>query len=507
MILGKSDGVAGEHGATLDELFRRAGVRHPQATALIDPPNRESFTDGAPRVLSYAEADWLISAFAARLRDLGLRTDAVVAIQLPNSVEGVIALLGVLRAGMIAAFLPLLWRQQDIVDALRGTGAKAIVTCARAGTHAPAKSAMLAAAELFPIRHICGFGRELPDGVMPLDDLYAQTSIDLVHGAARPGAADAHVAVLTFDVTAEGVVPAARNHRQLIGGGLAPFLEADLAQDAAVLSTIPPASFAGLALGVLPWLLCGGTLALHQGCDPKVLATQCGALAEAAVILPGPAVAPLGDAGLLNASIKCVVALWRAPERLASCAPWHGKAALVDVAAFGEIGLLASRRGEGGMPAPIPCGPIGAPRGAAGAVTVAETARRKTGTLMLRGPMVPAQAFPPGAEQGNELAPDPAGFVDTGFACRRDGDALTVTGPPPGIAAVGGYRFRRPALEAQVAGVDPAATIVAVPDGTIGERLAGGAADPQAAVAALQARGANPLISGAFRPRGEADAA
>jgi hypothetical protein len=39
----------------------------------------------------------------------------------------------VLRAGMIAALLPLLWRQQDIVDALRGTGAKAIVTA-----HAPA---------------------------------------------------------------------------------------------------------------------------------------------------------------------------------------------------------------------------------------------------------------------------------------------------------------------------------------------------------------------------------
>jgi non-ribosomal peptide synthetase component E (peptide arylation enzyme) len=81
MILGNSDGVAGEHGPTLDELFRRAGARHPQAIALMDPPNRESFADGAPRVLSYAEADWLISAFAARLCDLGLHTDAVVAIQ------------------------------------------------------------------------------------------------------------------------------------------------------------------------------------------------------------------------------------------------------------------------------------------------------------------------------------------------------------------------------------------------------------------------------------------
>jgi hypothetical protein len=278
---------------------------------------------------------------------------------------------------------------------------------------------MLAAVELFPIRHICGFGRELPDGVVPLNELYAQSSIDFVPGPARPGAAADHVAVLTFDVTADAVVPLARSHAQLIGGALAPFLEADLAPDVAL----------------------------------------------------------------------------------------HGEAALVDVAAFGEIGLLASRRGEGGMPTPIPCGPIGAPRGAAGAVTVAETARSKTGTLALRGPMVPAQAFPPGAEQGNALAPDPASFVDTGFPCRRDGDALTITGPPVGITAVGGYRFRKVTLEAQVAAINPAATILAVPDGTVGERLAGAAADPQTMHAALQAGGANPLISGAFRRHGDADAA
>jgi hypothetical protein len=507
MILGKCDGPAGEQSATLDELFRRAGVRHPQTIALIDPPNRESFTDGAPRALSYAEADLLISVFAARLHALGLRTDAVVAIQLPNTIEGVIALMGVLRAGMIAALLPLLWRQQDIVDALRGTGAKAIVTCARAGQYAPAQAAMLAAVELFPIRHICGFGRELPDGVVPLDELYAQTSIDFVPGPARPGVAADHVAVLTFDVTADAVVTLARSHAQLIGGALAPFLEADLAPDAALLSTISPSSFAGLALGVVPWLLCGGTLALHQGCDPTVLAAQCGTLTEATVILPGPALAPLSGADAFNASLKSIIALWRAPERLASCAPWHGEAALVDVAAFGEIGLLASRRGEGGIPAPFPCGPIGAPRGLTGAVTVAETARSKAGTLALRGPMVPVQTFPPGAEQGSAFTPDPASFVDTGFPCRRDGDVLTITGPPVGITAVGGYRFRRPALEAQVAAIDPAATILAVPDGTVGERLAGTAADPRTMRVALQAAGVNPLISGAFRRHGDADAA
>ena len=160
-------------GATLDDLFRRAGVRSPDALALVDPPNRCDFTHGAPRKLTYAEADRVISALAARLLSLGLKTDAVVAIQLANTVESVIALLGVLRAGMIAAPLPLLWQQQDIVAALRGIGVKAIIACGRAGAQHPAKAAMLAAAELFPIRHVCAFGEDLPDGVVPLDGVFA----------------------------------------------------------------------------------------------------------------------------------------------------------------------------------------------------------------------------------------------------------------------------------------------------------------------------------------------
>jgi AMP-binding enzyme len=505
MILEDASEVA--HATTFDELFRRAGVRHPQAVALIDPPNREHFTDGAPRTLSYAEADCLISGFAGRLRALGLHTDSVVAIQLPNTIDGVIALLGTLRAGMIAALLPLLWRQRDIVNALNAIGCKAIITCARAGKHRPAKSAVLAAAELFPIRHICGFGRGLPDGVVPLDDLYAQASTDFVQGPSRPGIAAAHIAVLTFDVTAQCIVPAPRNHAQLIAGGLAPHLEASVGQDAALLSTIPPSSFAGLALGVVPWLLNGGTLALHHGCDARVLAEQCVGLANATVILPGPAVAPMAEAGLLKAPIKSVIALWRAPERLEFCAPWQGGPALIDVAAFGEIGLLAGRRDADGMPALIPYGSVTAPRGVAGAVNVAEIERSKTGTLQMRGPMMPADFFPFGAKQGDALAPDQAGFVDTGFSCRDDGNGLIITAPPSGIAAIGGYRLSKTAFEAEVAGINPQATILAVPDGLLGERLAGAAADPRQTLATLQTRGTNPLISGAFWPRGEADAA
>ena len=434
MILSDTQQVEGT-GATLDDLFRRAGVRRPDALALIDPPNGETITGGAPRRLTYAEADRAISALAAKLRRLSLQTDMVVAMQLANTVDSVIALLGVLRAGMIAAPLPLLWREQEMVAALSRIGAKAIVTSSHVGLAAQSEIAMQVAAELFPIRHICGFGRDLPDGVVPLDDVFNPAPTEFYQPSVRPGPAAAHVAAITFDVTGDGFVPVARSQSELIAGGLAVFREAGIAENATILSTIPAASFAGIALTLMPWLLAGGTLALHHGFDPAVFAEQSRAHEPCSVVLPGPALALLADAGLLGGHIKNILALWRAPEQLAAAVPWQRDAALVDIASFDETGLLPARRGPDGLPAPIPHG----------------------------------------------------AFV-----------------APAGITTVGGYRFCQREVDAVVAGADPAAVIVALPDAHLGQRFAGSAQDGAAVAAKLQARGVNSLIAAAFLPRGNA---
>lgn len=61
MILGENPRAVGT-AATPDDLFRRAGVRHPESLALADPPNRQGFTTGVPRTLSFAQTDRAISA-------------------------------------------------------------------------------------------------------------------------------------------------------------------------------------------------------------------------------------------------------------------------------------------------------------------------------------------------------------------------------------------------------------------------------------------------------------
>jgi hypothetical protein len=514
MILGAPTGAAhaappGQGRITLDELFRRAAARRPGAIALMDAPNRQEFTGGAPLRLSYAEADRMISAIAGRLRRMGLSTDAIVGIQMPNIVENVLTTLGVLRAGMIAAPLPLLWRRADAVTALARAGAKALITCCRVGGFDHCQLAVNVAAEVFSIRTVGGFGGNLPDGVVPFDDLFTAAKLDAVPPLDRETDAAAHLAVTTFEVGEDGPVPVARRHLELLAGGLCALLESRMEQDASVLSAIAPASFAGLCLTLVPWLLCGGTLSLHHPFDAGIFARQRRDGRAGILVLPAAVAFRLAETGLFaREGPTTVLAAWHAPERLAASAEWPERdAVLIDVPIFGEAAFVAARRGAGGRPAPIPLGPVGAPRDAKDAVTTVETVMTETNTLALRGPMVPRHVFPPGIERSDQphfkIARD--GFVDTGFPCRVNplSQTITVTGAPPGIVNVGGYRFPLCALLAAVGRIDSGAALAALPDPLTGQRLVGTAADLGAMSTALHALGVNPLVTAAFGARGE----
>src|SRR5262249_27427716 len=159
-------------------------------------------------------------------------------------------------------------------------------------------------------------------------------------------------------------------------------------------------------------------------------------------------VAPLVEAGTLTvgSGLNSIIAMWAAPDRLARAQALRATGTdVIDIQAFGEVGLVAARRGAEGAPGAVPFGPIAAPRGTKGAVLVGEIRPTKTGTIAMRGPMVPRFSFPPGVEQTGlpQFKVAAGGFVDTGFACWSDKNnsaPLVVTAPPPGMVSVGGYR-------------------------------------------------------------------
>ena len=235
------------------------------------PLNKPRVTGQPPKRLTFAQADRAISALAAHFIEAGLPANSVIAVQLPNTVEFMLTVLAAHRAGLIVALLPLLWRQAELTVALNRTGARAIVTTSRIDGVSHADLAMNAAVEAFSIRHVCGFGNDLPEGMASLDLRLVERHRQPTRAVTQDGR---KAAMISFDVTADGFRAVPRTHLNLIAGGLALFLESDVPQGATMMSAFAPSSFAGLTSSLLVWLLSGGTLALHHPFDGDVLEQQ-----------------------------------------------------------------------------------------------------------------------------------------------------------------------------------------------------------------------------------------
>lgn len=488
---------------TLDGLFRRVLARQPDALALVDPLNKARITGQPPKSLTFAQADRAITALSAHFIEAGLPNNSVIAVQLPNTVEFMLTVLAAHRAGLVVALLPLLWRQAEVTVALNRTGARAIVTAEKIDGVIHADLAMNAAAEAFSIRHVCGFGSDLPEGMASLDHAMAGESTTL-----RTVTQDGRrAAIISFDVTSEGFRAVPRTHLNLIAGGLALSLESDVPQGANVMSAFAPSSFAGLTASLVVWLLSGGTLSLHHPFDDEVLEQQINENACDTLIAPAQLALRMAETDMTARlpSLRHVVGLWRAPEQVASSPAWTGQqAALTDVYLFGEAGLFGARRGPNGLPVPIPPGPHGAPRAVAGSSIAGEVFLTPRGTLALRGPMVAVAAYaPPPPSSDSLIAQPPRDFVDTDYAARLDRStgAICITAPPSGIMAVGGYRFLSQDLQEWARRLGQGALLTALPDRLSGHRLAGRAQDNARAREALTELGLNPLMVEAFRDR------
>ncbi|MFI5497059.1 amino acid adenylation domain-containing protein [Actinoplanes sp. NPDC051859] len=104
--------------SSVDGLLRARSAAVPEATALI--------SDGVS--WSYAELDARVAEFAALLHGAGVRPGGRVAVVLPRSVERVVAVLGVLRAGAVCVPVDPGYPAQRVQWILDDSGAVAVVS-------------------------------------------------------------------------------------------------------------------------------------------------------------------------------------------------------------------------------------------------------------------------------------------------------------------------------------------------------------------------------------------
>jgi len=239
-----------------------------------------------------------------------------------------------------------------------------------------------------------------------------------------------------------------------------------------------------------------------------VLEQQLGTLGCDTLIAPAQLALRLDECDLPARlpSLRHLIAMWRAPEQVASSPAWTAdNVEMNDVYLFGEAGLFAVRRtGPEGTPGLVKPGRHGAPRDLPGSSIAGEVLVTSKGTLGLRGPMVVIAAYAPPPPPADSLtAAPPRDYVDTEYAVRLDRahDTIAITAPPAGVMAVGGYRFLSQDLHEWSRRLGQGALLTALPDRLSGHRLAGRAQDNARAREALAELGLNPLMVEAFRDR------
>ncbi|WP_439574879.1 AMP-binding protein [Phreatobacter sp.] len=483
MILGggKAGARSGQATATLDGLLRRAAASRPDAPALADAANRDALIGGAPRTLTWAELDRLVDRLAGRLRELGLQPDTVVATQFPLCTEAVASMLAIARAGLIAAPLPLGWGRREVVAHLKTVGARAILTCGRAGPLDCADMMRFAAAEVFSIRFVLSLGGPSLDGVVPLDDVLADTGGVEPVETVRAGEPAHHVVLVTAEATPQGHVSAARSHAELAAGGLAGFMTLVPDDGAVIAATLAPDSFAGMALQVVPWLMAGCRLIVHPPFAPRVFADLLAADGVTHVVIPAGLAACLAAADAPRVRHALLVA--RRSSEIAAAQDLRPAGMVIDTLfAAGEAGIVRTLMADG-TPA-IRAGADSFATSAGQSPVLVETRAGTDGMLELAGAMVPRAAFPPGAERGTTpgWTVDAAGFraFSQSAAPIKGAGALAIGERAQGIVAVGGRGFSEADIRAAYAEAGGEIAPVIRPDPVLGQRVSGVIGDGRA---------------------------
>jgi len=272
-----------------DWMDARVGAA-PSSRAVIGPAG----------TLTYRDLHMHALALAAFFRDLGIGTRNVVAAQLPNATEFIIAL----AAGYAGATLQTIhmpYRAAEVEPLLRHGGAKAFVCLARAKDFSAAEMALSLKPRLPSLRHVIAVGEGAPEGV-----LVFPTGTMAADGGYRPVASDRFLLLYTSGtVAAPKGVPIA--YRKFLANARLSAAALGLNQDSVILSAAPFTHLYGL-FSINLALAAGAANALLAAYAPDALAESLDRYRPTAAF-----VAPAHMAACLNAGLLT-------PQRLSSLA-------------------------------------------------------------------------------------------------------------------------------------------------------------------------------------------
>ncbi|MBU1376480.1 MAG: acyl--CoA ligase [Alphaproteobacteria bacterium] len=260
-------------GETVDSVFRKAVAARGDAEALVDAPNRQALIGSAQQRLTFAEVDRAADAMSHAFNRLGVGPGDVVATQLPNVVEGVIAFLACARMGAILSPVATAYRAHELRQILPSVTPRVYLTTGL--FHGCDHAAMLRDLQRDGVTdaQVVSLDATAPDGVHLLSELTAAAPATAF---AAPADQDACEALTLCWTSGTEAVPKGvpRHHDHWVVNGEALVEAAGLRPGDAILNPFPLINIASIGGMVMPWLLCQGRLIQHQPFDLPIFLGQ-----------------------------------------------------------------------------------------------------------------------------------------------------------------------------------------------------------------------------------------
>ncbi|WP_222912846.1 class I adenylate-forming enzyme family protein [Natrinema sp. SYSU A 869] len=254
-------GVWGDE--TLLERFADTVSRHPERTAVVDPPNTRDLIDREPDRLTYAELSDAVDAVAASLHERGIGEDDFVVAQLPNTWELAALYLAVARAGAVTSPMPIQWRRHELEHVVDITEAVAYVGPRDFDGFDHVEMATAVAETSEPLEHVVSFS-DVRDFAAADPDTSGLDTVEV-------GANEVFNIQWTSGTTADPkACPMTHNNWQ---SNPTPLL-CEMNEGDVILCAAPLVNMTALGVNYVPWLLTRGTLVLHHPIDLGLMVEQ-----------------------------------------------------------------------------------------------------------------------------------------------------------------------------------------------------------------------------------------
>ncbi len=332
MIHSDGSGPDGAPMPGLDALLR---------ASLQDCPDAVLFRDDA-EAFSGRRFAALVQAVATQFRGCGLRPGERIVLAMSFDVACLAALFAALRAGLEPALVPCGLKPVELAARAKAAAATALVGPTGCGAWAFGESYLSAAALCEAIRLVATLGPEEVDGAL---DLSAATLLARPPDGDEPVFGGEAATILTFE--GERATPVAHRQSSLFALALGLVDQAVIEPSRPLLTTILPATLAGLVAGPFAALIGAASLTLHGPFEACAFLRALDAEPDIHLVVPA-GMAPLLEKAAMLETGGSLILLSRGDAERRSAQP--GQRIIIDLWAEDERVVTARRR----LDAPAP---------------------------------------------------------------------------------------------------------------------------------------------------------